>query len=141
MTAKEYLLRLRKYKRQADNKIKEYNIIRANLKFLQGLDYQKDRVQVPVTDAIATAMAELVDAEVEAAYAIKVYTDKYNEGVNRINSLSRHEYVEILSIRYLEDDYEKRRLESIACVMHYSYDRVRHMHGEALQEFTEKYLR
>ena len=141
MTAKEYLLRLRKLKRQAENKRKQCENIRDHLLFLQGIDYTKDKIQTSAKDPMSDAMSKLLDLEAETEEAIIKYNDAYDEGVNRINGLSKHEYVEILSKRYLEDDYQKRRFESIACDINYSYDRTIHMHGEALQEFERKYLR
>lgn len=140
MTAKEYLLQLRKLQRNATNKQKEYKRIKESLSFLQGIAYDKDRVQTSPKDTLSETITSLVDAENEAVAAISQYIDMYNDCVNKINSLSRYEYVEILSRRYLEDDYQKRRLVSIACDLNYSYERTKHMHGEALQEFSKKYL-
>lgn len=140
MTAKEYLLQLRKLQRNATNKQKEYKRIKESLSFLQGIAYDKDRVQTSPKDTLSETITSLVDAENEAVAAIAQYIDMYNDCVNKINSLSRYEYVEILSRRYLEDDYKKRRLVSIACDLNYSYERTKHMHGEALQEFSKKYL-
>lgn len=140
MTAKEYLLQLRKLQRNATNKQKEYKRIKESLTFLQGIAYDKDRVQTSPKDTLSETISSLVDAENEAVAAITQYLDLYNDCVDKINSLSRYEYVEILSRRYLEDDYQKRRLVSIACDLNFSYERVKHMHGEALQEFSRKYL-
>lgn len=140
MTAKEYLLQLRKLQRNATNKQKEYKRIKESLTFLQGIAYDKDRVQTSPKDTLSETISSLVDAENEAVAAITQYLDLYNDCVDKINSLSRYEYVEILSRRYLEDDYQKRRLVSIACDLNFSYERVKHMHGEALQEFSKKYL-
>lgn len=140
MTAKEYLLQLRKYERAAINKQKEYERIRKGMSFLQGIAYDKDRVQTSPRDTLSETISELVDAENEAVSAVMQYLDMYNDCVDKINSLSRPEYVEILSRRYLEEDYRERRLEAIACDIGLSYERVRHMHGEALQEFSMKYL-
>lgn len=140
MTAKEYLLQLRKYERAAKNKQKEYDRIRKSLVFLQGIAYDKDRVQTSPKDTLSETIAELVDAENEAVAAIAQYVDMYNNIVDKINSLSRPEYVEILSKRYLSETYQERRLVAIACDMDFSYERVKHMHGEALQEFSQKFL-
>lgn len=141
MTAKEYLNRLRKLKRQMNNRIEQCKNIRENLTFLQGIDYSKDRVQTSAKDQLAETMAKLLDMEEEARGLIDEYNKLYNEGIDRINSLSRREYIEILTLRYLEEDTEKRKFESIACAIHYSYVRTCHMHGEALQEFERKFLR
>lgn len=141
MTAKEYLQRLRKTKRIIENKKRQCANIRENIEFLKGIDYSRDRVQTSAKDQMSETMATLIDLENEVARDIVEYEVMYAEGVNRINSLSRQEYIEILTRRYLEDDYEKRKFEYIACEINYSYDRTCHMHGEALQEFKRKFLR
>lgn len=141
MTAKEYLLDLRKLKRKTENRMKQCENIRDKITFLQGIDYSKDRVQTSTKDQLSEAMATLLDLETETISLIEKYQCMYDEGVKRINGLSRKEYVDILTMRYLEDDYEKRKFEHIACEIGYSYVRTCHMHGEALQEFERKFLR
>lgn len=140
MTAKEYLNNLRKLKRRLNNKKRQCENIRENIEFLRGIDYSKDKVQTSAKDSMSETMATLLDLEHEVEEEIQRYTDQYNETVNRINSMSRKEYIDILTMRYLEDDYRKRKFEYIACEIDYSYDRTCHMHGEALQEFERKYL-
>lgn len=140
MTAKEYLLDLRKLKRKLDNKKRQSKNIRENLEFLKGLDYTKDKVQTSSKDQLGEAMASLLDLEAEVAEKIVQYEKRYDEAVERINGLSKKEYVDILTLRYLEEDHTKRKFEYIACKINYSYDRTCHLHGEALQEFERKYL-
>lgn len=140
MTAKEYLNNLRKLKRRLNNKKRQCENIRENIEFLRGIDYSKDKVQTSAKDPMSETMATLLDLEHEVEEEIQKYTEQYNETVNRINSMSRKEYIDILTMRYLEDDYRKRKFEYIACEIDYSYDRTCHMHGEALQEFERKYL-
>ena len=140
MTAKEYLNNLRKLKRRLNNKKRQCENIRENIEFLRGIDYSKDKVQTSAKDSMSETMATLLDLEHEVEDEIQRYTDQYNETVNRINGMSRKEYIDILTMRYLEDDYRKRKFEYIACEIDYSYDRTCHMHGEALQEFERKYL-
>ena len=108
MTAKEYLLDLRKLRRKTDNRVKQCKNIRENLMFLQGIDYGKDKIQTSAKDQLADTMSKLLDLEAETVELIHKYEERYNEGVKRINSLSRKEYVDILTMRYLEYDYEKR---------------------------------
>ena len=141
MTAKEYLQQLLKYKIQADNKRKQYNNAVKNLKFLQGIDYQRDKVQTSPEDSISVAIANLVDAEREALEAIEKSNELLREGTTRINGLSKKEYVDVLTKRYLQDDPKERTFEAISCAMGYTYYHTCHLHGEALQEFEQKYLR
>lgn len=141
MTAKEYLNQVRKLKRQTDSKMRQCEDIREKITFLQGIDYEKDKIQSSVSDQLAETMAVLLDLEQETVWYINKYNIMYNEAVNRINGLSRKEYIDILMQRYLGDDDDKRKFEYIAYKTNYSYNRIRHMHGEALQEFERKYLR
>ena len=141
MTAKEYLNSLRKLQRQKNNKIRQCESIRDSLLFLQGIDYQKDKIQTSAKDQLSEAMAKLLDLEDETIECIEKYNIQYNEAINRINNLSKKEYIDILIMRYLEEDPKKRKFEHIACQINYSYVRTCHMHGEALQEFERKYLR
>lgn len=139
-TAKEYLLNIRKLKRKMNTKKRQIENIRENLEFLKGIDYTKDKVQTSSKDQLGEAVTNLSYLESEVAEAIVRYEKMYNESVNRINGLSKKEYIDILTMRYLEDDHTKRKFEYIACKINYSYDRTCHLHGEALQEFEKKYL-
>ena len=141
MTAKEYLNQLRSLRLKTENKIKQCNSLRENLQFLKGIDYTRDKVQTSACDQLTETMVKLLDLERETIELIDRYNVMYNEGVSRINSLSKHEYTKILTLRYLEDDKDKRKFESIACTINYSYVRTCHMHGEALQEFEKRYLK
>lgn len=140
MTAKEYLLQVRKTKFNAENKQKQYERIRQSITYLEGLRYDKDRVQTSPRDALSEMMAELIDSESEVLQSLKEYNDIFNDCIDKINGLSKEEYVEILTRRYICDDRDERRFENISVAMGYSYYRTCHLHGEALQEFEEKYL-
>lgn len=140
MTAKEYLLNCRKLKVQMENKRRIYDSIRSSIIYLQGISYEKDRVQTSPTDAMANTMAKLVDAEQEALDAIWEYQKYLDDCIEKVNSLSRREYVVILSKRYFSEEYRDGRLVQIALDLDYSYERVKHLHGEALMEFQKKYL-
>ena len=140
MTGKEYLNGLRKLKRKRDNKVRQCQDIRDKILFLQGIDYGKDKVQTSAHDQLSATMAVLLDLESEAMDLIDRYSRLYNEAINRINSLSRKEYIDILLMRYLEEDPKERKFEHIACVINYSYVRTCHLHGEALRELEDRYL-
>lgn len=137
MTAKEYLNQLRKLMLKTNNKIRQCEDIREKVMFLQGIDYSRDRVQTSPQDQLSATMATLMDLENETLGYIAEYTKTYDEAINRINQLSKREYMVILQMRYLEEDPKKRKFERIACEINYSYVRTCHMHGEALQEFEK----
>ncbi len=141
MTAKEYLRQCRTLKTQMENKKRIYDNIRNSIVYLKGVSYDMEKIQTSPSDALSDTMARLVDAEKEAMDAIWQYEQFFNDCVDKINNLSKAEYVEILTRRYLHDDYSSRQLLHIALDMDYSYERVKHMHGEALQEFYNRYLK
>lgn len=141
MTAKEYLQRLRKTQINAENKQKQYERIRESITYLEGLRYDKERVQTSPHDALSETVTELVDAENEVLQSLKEYNDTFNDCVNKIGGLSKAEYIEILTRRYIDPDKEERRFENISVAMGYTYYHTCHLHGEALQEFEEKYLK
>jgi hypothetical protein len=141
MTAKEYLRHCGTLKMQMENKKRIYDNIRNSIVYLKGVSYDMEKIQVSPSDALSDTMARLIDAEKEAMDAIWTYEQYYQGCVDKINDLSKPEYVEILTRRYLRDDYKSRQLLHIALDMGYSYERAKHIHGEALQEFYKKYLK
>lgn len=140
MTAKEYLSKLRIYEQSANNKQKQYELIRKSIRYLESIRRDEEELGTMPQGTLSDSIAKLKDSEKEVVAEIERYIDLYNDGVEKINSLSRPEYVEILTRRYLENDHIKRKLEWIAVDLQFSYDRIRHMHTEALQEFSRRFL-
>ena len=141
MTAKEYLTQLRKLMLKTKSRVAQCETIRDHLVFLQGIDYSKDKVQTSAADQLSETMATLLDLEQETVELIYEYNRMYHEALNRIDGLSKWEYVKILKLRYLSEKPSDRKFEHIACELDRSYVRTCHMHGEALQEFEKKYLK
>lgn len=140
MTAKEYLSKLRIYEQSANNKQKQYELIRKGIRYLESIRRDEEELGTMPQGTLSDSIAKLKDSEKEVVAEIERYINLYNDGVEKINSLSRPEYVEILTRRYLENDHIKRKLEWIAVDLQFSYDRIRHMHTEALQEFSRRFL-
>lgn len=140
MTAKEYLSKLRIYEQSANNKQKQYELIRKGIRYLESIRHDEEELGTTPQGTLSDSIAKLKDSEKEVVAEIERYINLYNDGVEKINSLSRPEYVEILTRRYLENDHIKRKLEWIAVDLQFSYDRIRHMHTEALQEFSRRFL-
>lgn len=140
MTAKEYLSKLRIYEQSANNKQKQYELIRKGIRYLENIRHDEEELGTTPQGTLSDSIAKLKDSEKEVVAETERYINLYNDGVEKINSLSRPEYVEILTRRYLENDHIKRKLEWIAVDLQFSYDRIRHMHTEALQEFSRRFL-
>ena len=64
-------------------------------------------------------------------------TLKISRIVDLILGMDNPIHVQVLYGRYVKG----RSLSAIANELAYSYDRIKHVHGEALQAFDEKYLR
>jgi nitrogenase subunit NifH len=83
-------------------------------------------------------MAELKENEIKAI--ILDYEQTRDEIVAAIYMLENVQHAVLLEKRYLEydkDSFREKRFEEIAVEMKYSYDRIVHMHGEALKEMQK----
>lgn len=135
MTAKEYLMEIRTYEKRLDNIRKQAKSLRNAFSFLQGVSYDRDKVQTSPKDTMSEQVSRLIDIDRELEATTLEYHEELNKRVKQINGLSKPEYVAILMMRYVENE----NFERIACAIKYSYYRTCRMHGEALQEFSDKY--
>lgn len=139
MTAKEYLQQIRKSDIKINQLIKEVGDLRKSIVFISGIDYSRDRVQSS-PDSSTGAMKTIerwYDLEHEIERRIDAYVDLKDRIIKQIHGLSKAEYCEILYMRYVQ--YMK--LEEIAVAMNYSYNRIKHLHGTALQIFYNQFLK
>ena len=141
MTAKEYLLKIRTYRRAIESIHQRLEELYAQASGVKAIVYDKDRVQVSPENRFEQIMV-MVDAEAEKmARAILRYQQEVQKRSDQIMAMDRADYSEILRLRYLEldDDGRQMSLERIACTMHLSFYRIAHLHGEALAAFDRKY--
>lgn len=141
MTAKEYLLEIRKHKRILDSLDRKAEDLRTQAEGLKAIVYDKDRVQVSPSNQLEKIMPALIEAQ--NAYAKQLW--RYNmlvlKRTQQIANMEREDYAEVLRLRYLETGTDGHKLtwEEIATMTHRSSDWVRHMHGDALQAFEKQY--
>lgn len=83
-------------------------------------------------DVMSRHIEKMVDLEQEIIRRIDEFVELKKKIIDEIHELSDWRYITILDERYIK----YRRLEEIAVSMSYSFDRVRHLHGEALNEFA-----
>lgn len=142
MTAKEYLSEIQRMKRTADALGEKAEALRTEMEGLKAITYDRDRVQVSPTDRMSELMPRLLDLEEKYGKAIFEYHKAILIRTRQIAELGRDDYAEILRLRYVEFNERGRRhsLEEIAVKTHRSFDRVAHLHGEALEAFRRKYL-
>lgn len=133
MTAKEYLQEIAKYKRMIETKIKQRKKLRESLSFIEGVSYEKDRVQSSPHDKLSENVVRVVDMDREIENAIEQYNEELMRRVDQINSLAKAEFIEILTERYVDE----LSFEQIAVNINYSYHYTCQLHGEALREFQK----
>lgn len=137
MTAKEYLKEIRKIDISIDQKQIEFETLKENRTYVGGMDYSAERVQTSPDGSGFTRLSDrIIDMQREINNEIDQWHDMRHERIGQIQQLTKVEYVDILFRRYVQ--YQS--LETIASDLGFSYNYTCNLHGEALQEFTEKFL-
>lgn len=134
MKAKEYLIQIEVLQAKIEQKqqrAKEYR----NLAMCSGgFDYSKERVQTSnLGGQIENPVIRYVALEQEIAENIQMLQARKDKITDEIHNLDNALFIKILYKRYVEC----KNLGKVAKEMKYSYDRIRHMHGEALKEFEK----
>lgn len=139
MKAKEYLRHLQRLDTMINQKIKELNDLRMISQSTGGMDYSKERVQsIPTGDApFVQSVLRIAELEKEINAEIDRFVDEKHTIIKQIQALQNPRYIDILYKRYIE----YKSLEQICVEMKFSYDHIRHLHGDALKEFGEKFLK
>lgn len=142
MTAKEYLRKVHDMRRRQDRLLERLIELKEQAQGIKAITYDKDRVQTSPVNRFEELMVRLADLETRYAFAIARYNTEIQQIEAQIESLDNADYEEVLRLRYLvkTPNYKPMRLEEIALRMHKSYPRIRHMHGEALEEFRRRFL-
>lgn len=78
----------------------------------------------------------LADMQRDINDEIDQWHDMRHKRIGQIQQLSKVEYVNILFKLYVQ----YKSLETVASEMNFTYNYTCNMHGEALKEFTEKFL-
>ena len=134
-TPKEYLRQLRTAEIKIEQKEEELERLKASLESIStGTD--SERVQTTPRDRISEEVTHIVDLEEEINEDLGALLMLRNKIINEIHSMDNPVYIDILYKRYVQ----YKSLEEIAVEMSYSYTRLRHLHGRALQGFKKKYL-
>ena len=135
MTAKEYLMSLKKLDIMIRQKKENAEQLRQEVSSAGSVDYNKLRVQTSCPgNSLETSFIKLLELENEIRQLVITLYERKNIIINEIHALENAEYIRLLYMRYVE----YRSLEEISVRMCFSYDRIRHMHGYALQEFQKK---
>lgn len=127
---KEYLRQLERLSDRIEHKKQELAMLRSAMQSI-AVKIDGDRVQTSPSDKMPDSVASVVDIEKEIESDTIVLIATRDKIINQIHSLPNCLYIKILYKRYVE----YKRLEQIAVELHYSYDRIKHLHGDALQVF------
>lgn len=134
-TPKEYLRQLRTAEIKIEQKEEELERLKSSLESIStGTD--GERVQTTPRDKVSEDVPQMVDLKREIESDIKELLILKNKIINEIQSMDNPVYINILYKRYVQ----YKSLEEIAVEMSYSYTRLRHLHGRALQGFKKKYI-
>ncbi len=136
MTAKEYLRKVKWADCVIEARKEELDRLVREQTYLTGIDYTADRVQTSPQNEMFPGSDKVIDLSMRIRRAIRELQTMRHKVITEISGLESANYSRLLYERYI--NYHS--FEEIACLMGYSYVRVIHMHGEALQAFTEKYM-
>ena len=132
ISAKQYLQQLKRLDTKIDQRLQELAELKARAFGSGGAAPEGDRVQTSLNgDKLAGSVAAYVDLEAEINRMIDDYVDRKHRIIGEIQQLPDDRYVKILFKRYVED----KSFEKIAKELHYSYDHICRLHGNALTEF------
>lgn len=129
---KEYLRQIRLFDICIKQKEAELAAMRSEIENMSAA-VTGERVQTSPKDKMSDEVSHLVDLEAQIRRDKEKFLHMKDRIINEIQSLDDSVYVDILYKRYVE----YMRLEEIAVKMNYSYDRARHLHGLALEEFRK----
>ena len=136
VSAKEYLQEIRRFKYCIENKMRQREHLLESISFLEGVSYDRDKVQTSPKDALSENVMRVLDLDREIEEAIHKYNEEMNRRINQINSMSKPEYVALLFMRYVD----MKKFEEIAIEMKYDYWYTCRLHGDALRAFADTFL-
>ncbi len=134
MKAKEYLMQIEILSVKIEQKKQRAKEYRDLALCSGGFDYSKERVQTSnLGGQIEDRIIRYVSLESEITENIFMLQQMKDKITGEIHNLNNSDYIILLYKRYVEC----KSLGQIAKDMHYSYDRIKHMHGNALMDFEK----
>jgi hypothetical protein len=140
MKAKEYLRQVMKLDKMISTRELQCEEIRTRIEGVSAITYDKPSIQSSISGDNINLYDALIGKENEIKAIILDYEQTRDEIVAAIYMLENVQHAVLLEKRYLEydkDSFREKRFEEIAVEMKYSYDRIVHMHGEALKEMQK----
>ena len=141
MTAKEYLSGIRKKRLHCRTLATKLEELEEMAKGVKAIRYDRDNVQTTPENSMEKYLAEYMDVRIELSKALVEYGEQMAKAEWQIEAMPNPIHAEVLRLRYIDDDNGRRMtFERISCIMHRSFDWVRHLHVQALKEFERRYL-
>ena len=141
--AKTYLNKAHHLRRQCEALERKILLIRTKAEGLRAVTYNKDKIQISPTNVLEDAVLELDHLEKRYRRMITKYTTEIETRIQQIESLPDPRQVEVLMLRYIYDEPAapggQMTFDDIADTMHYAKITVLRIHGQALQEFSQRY--
>lgn len=140
--AKEYLNRYHKARRAIallERSIEEQAI---KAQGVMAIRYDKDRVQTSPLNKLEADAVRLMELREQYADMLRYYQETELRIIQQVEDMPNPTHSKVLHMLYLETDRSGNRisLTRISNKLHISYDRICHIHGDALQEFDRRYL-
>lgn len=136
MNAKEYLRQIRFLDIKINQRINELNQIRESAVSLTS-PQMGDKVQSSNINSSMSAVDKYVDMENDINKMIDRMTNIRHEIIEKIQKIDDDRFEQILYKRYVEF----KSFELISCEMGYDYKYVCKLHGNALQKFSEEFMK
>ena len=133
MTAKEYLGQLRRCSVRIS--ILKEDIFRLRSRLESTTITLGEKVQSSPQDTFTETMARLIDRQRQLEGMCDEYDALMSHILDEILAMPNEVYSSILYKRYASG----LSLPEIAKILHYSVDRVKHLHGDALRAFERQY--
>lgn len=138
MTAKEYLLQLRRLKQKQRRVDEEIQTLDASLSSAGAIRYDKLNVQVSPENRMEAGIVRLAELRQKLVDLKIEYYDLYvviSHQVNNLDAIGL--YKDILVLRY----FENKPFWKIADELNYDQKYITNCHGKALQLFYTQYLK
>lgn len=129
---KEELRELRHMDCLINSKLRQIDDLRSKMKYLQAIDYAKDKIQTSNKASVEDIIIKLCDLEAEITQEIDELIDKKRVAKEEIDKIEDVTLRSILTMRYLE----MLKWEEIAVQLNYDYRHVLRLHGEALNKLS-----
>lgn len=137
MTGKKYLNQLLLCRNVINNDVRRLDELKELALTTGSKELKQDVVQKSLKNAgLEDTVGKYVDFELKIIEEVKNYQKLKEKIIQEIYHMDADiKYIELLILRYSQE----QRFEEISTNMGYSYERIRHMHGEALKYFENTY--